>query len=88
MTTKQATAIHFTSTFGERDDGKYHRCNKCDSKTMLISAPTHWDVDQEPFANGEIEAVEDGYVEVTDEVSAHYCPECRHITSLSFNARR
>ena len=78
---------HLTMVIGEVNDGDYSRCDKCGEKTMLISAPTFWRVDQEPFKSDErAEAPQE--VEVHDETSAHYCNNCGRITSLSFNQSR
>lgn len=80
-------SAHLTMVIGEVNDGDYSRCDKCGEKTMLISAPTYWSVDQEPFkADERVEALKE--VEVYDEISAHYCNNCNRITNLSFNQCR
>jgi len=82
---------HMGFTSGETNDSDgYHRCKKCKSKTMLISAMSTWSVDQEAFKNGEItsrdEDVPDS-VEVGEEITAHWCDTCEKITAFSFCAR-
>lgn len=54
---------------------------------MLISAPSSWSIDEEPYKAGEriMETGWGGCVEIPAEITAHYCAECNRITSLSFN---
>ncbi len=85
MATK--SRVQLTVQFGEHEEGNYHICDTCGSRTMLIYPEGEWSVDMEPFREGE-EADENvpASVDVPDEVSAHYCPTCERINSLSFNA--
>ena len=63
----------------------YWLCNKCNSKTMLVSCPAYWSVDQETFKNGE-PTPEDTPQEVfVGEVCGHWCPTCEILVSLSYN---
>ena len=75
-----------TICFGEHIDNEgYHRCNKCNEKTILATAPSSWGVDEEPFKSGE-EATEGIPDEVfVGEVSGHYCRICEMLVSLSYN---
>lgn len=88
MATKTKQHMHLTMDFGEHDEDGYSRCNACGNKTVLISSPCcNWSVDSEPFKAGE-EATGDvpDDVEVSEEVTAHFCLTCDCITSLSFNS--
>ena len=58
-----------------------NKCPDCGGDTLLIVAPLQWDVDSESDPNDE----QGGSVEVNEEVSGHYCPECCQLTSLSVN---
>lgn len=70
---------HLTMVIGETPDGK---CDQCGTKTVLIVPGIEWrTVPDDDHAEDET------WLEVSDEVSAHYCPECDRITSLSFNAK-
>lgn len=81
-----------TITFNQEhvDEDGYHRCNECDSKTILVCADGDWKVDSEPLKSGEtVESDEivgdgDGCVFV-GEVCGHYCPTCEMLVSLSYN---
>jgi hypothetical protein len=79
--------MHLTFQFGETDshDG-YHRCNACKTKTMLISSPMNWSVDEEPYrADERIETEVGDNVDIPAEVTGHFCPDCNKITSFSVN---
>ena len=79
-------ATHVTFAIGEHEASGYHCCDVCKTKTMLVSAPSSWSVNEEPYKSDErVETDEGDYVEISAEVSAHFCPECRTITSFSFN---
>ncbi len=75
---------HFTVRLGEHCNGDSNQCNACGTKTILVSAPAYeWDIDSEEECYEEL-----GYeVQVDAKVTGHYCPECRVLTSLSFNQR-
>lgn len=75
-----------TICFGEHlDTDGYSRCSKCNSKTILVATSGQWDVDAEPFKDGE-ETSKDTPEEVfVGEVSGHYCPKCEMLVSLSYN---
>lgn len=49
-------------------------CPFCGGATVLVSAPTVWQVQE-----GE------GVVDVDEEVSGHYCRACTKLVSLSLN---
>lgn len=77
---------HLTLVVGETESDGYHFCEQCGGKTMLISAPRSWSVDDEPYkADERMETEEGNCVEISAELSAHFCADCRLITSLSFN---
>jgi hypothetical protein len=77
---------HMTVNIGEHQCGKYNACDKCGSRTALITAYQCWSVDTEPFKDGELDDTLESEVDVSEELSAHYCRKCHKITSLSFNA--
>ncbi len=77
---------HLNLILNEHDDGKYHLCGTCGSKTILIAAGGEWSVDQEPFCDGESNDDMTDDVTIQEEVTAHLCPKCRRITSLAFNS--
>lgn len=79
---------HVTLNLGETDAGGYHFCNECGSKTALVTTSCCWEIDEEPFASGEVDA-DLAHRDVTtwDELSGHYCPTCDRLTSFSFNGR-
>ena len=59
----------------ERNDA----CPTCGSPTVLVSAPTEWAIDEE-------DRTADSYaVEVSEEVTGHYCLACCKLVSLSLN---
>lgn len=82
---------HLHVAFSERPDGDCSRCTTCGGKTMLISPFSEWKVDSEPFQTEEtVDEIEEELpetVEVVDEITAHWCDDCRKITSLSFSSR-
>ncbi len=69
--------------FGERDthDG-YSECLDCGSRTMLVSAMSHWTIDDEPFKAGENFDVGMDMVEVSAEITGHWCNSCEKLTTL------
>ncbi len=67
--------LHFGAEWRETHD---HKCSACDSETVLVTArdwKTHPGGGDTP----------DEFVEVSDEVSGHYCPRCRRLTALWVN---
>ncbi len=56
------------------------KCPKCNTKTILIIAPLNWNIDDD---GDNID--NDGDVEVRDEVTGHFCPQCERLRSLSLN---
>lgn len=76
---------HLHVKFYEKPEGEYHLCSLCNGKTILISSYGDWAVDEEPYKSGE--QIDDmaETVDVSEEITAHYCLNCKKITSLSFN---
>ena len=73
-------------------------CLECGTPTILLTTGcTEWAASEEPYTSGEkIEDItdaklkkyaEDLYegVELGEEISIHYCPECKKITSICVN---
>ena len=77
--------VSFILDFGEKQDGDYRVCLACGSRTMLVSCPKAWRVDQEAFRPGERtdqdESVPDE-VEVSAEVTGQWCDSCKKLTSI------
>jgi hypothetical protein len=66
---------HFT--WSVENNGK---CPECGQKTVLISVPLSWDTDYNTR-----KANQPQEVEVSDEVTGHYCLKCQRLRSLSLN---
>jgi uncharacterized OB-fold protein len=66
--------LHLNLTHGETQDAK---CLKCGTVTVLVTA-ADWKTHPEEDDDQE-------FVELADEISGHYCPECHKITALFFN---
>ena len=64
-------------------------CPVCGGKTVLVSKGSGWDADEEHveevFGEGVFDKEFIDGVSVDDEISAHFCRECRRLTSLSLN---
>lgn len=56
------------------------KCPVCEGKTVLVVAPTEWGT-----TDHDDDRTPDGFVEVHDEITGHYCLACLHLTSLSYN---
>lgn len=68
------------------DDDGYHRCNECDTKTVLVTPISEmWEVDSEPYKPGEEAEVEICPELCVGEISGHWCPKCEMLVSLSYN---
>ena len=69
------------------DDDGYTRCSECNSKTILVSSFCEWQVDREPFKNGEEMEPDDEMLDpvCVGEVSGHFCRQCDILTSMSYN---
>lgn len=63
---------HFTWSIENND-----RCPTCKRKTILITAPGAW-------TPADYKNLPD-YIEVDEEISGHFCMECRQLVSLSLN---
>ena len=65
---------------------KNEACGDCGGPVILIVAPHVWEIaDPENAAKvvGESDSID--CVEVSEELSGHYCPKCERLCSLSFN---
>ena len=82
----------------EIHSGGYNKCLKCKTPTMLLTTGALlWSPDGEPYKNGEnIEDIKDSKlrehaeklsdgIELGEEITIHYCPECEKITSININ---
>ena len=76
----------------------YNECLKCKTPTLLLTTGSLcWSPDKEPYKNGEnIEDIKDNKlrtfaeklsdgIELGEEITIHYCPECEKITSINVN---
>lgn len=80
--------MHLHLQFCERDDSDgYHYCLACGAKTILVSAPMSWSVDGEPYKADEQIELDFEDVELSEEVTGHWCEQCNKLTSLAFNSR-
>lgn len=73
---------HFTWSIEQADS-----CPNCKGETLLLVAFGQMSIaegDANTFQNKHYE--EEGSVEIDEEISGHWCPECRKLVSLSFNA--
>jgi len=72
--------------FGEHIDADgFHRCNKCDEKTILVTTSGYWGVDEEPYKSGEqLQGGELPDEVFVGEVSGHWCPGCEMLVSLHY----
>lgn len=61
----------------------YSRCKICKSKTILISACYLWEPDDEPYKHGK--QVELDTVELNQNVSGPYCPNCKMLLSVNIS---
>lgn len=85
VTVGETMSKHLTVEFGQHSEDGYELCDTCGEKTMLICAGSCWSVDLEPLKAGEeVEGAPDS-VEISEEVTGHYCSHCGRMTSLSFN---
>ena len=71
---------HFTWDIEE--NGK---CPKCKGDTILIYPANSWAVDEESCSEEDYENELIDGVDVSEEITAHFCFNCNIITSLSFN---
>jgi hypothetical protein len=63
-------------------------CRKCKGKIILITPSLIWEADEESSAEAGVDWEShfgDG-IELDEELSAHFCPKCRCLTSLSLNS--
>lgn len=65
---------HLTMSFGETNG-----VCRCGTTTLLITPFETWNADHN------CNPPDSDTVAVDDEISAHFCPECQRVTSLSFN---
>jgi hypothetical protein len=78
---------HLTLTLNEGPgEAGYSICDTCGSRTLLVYPTSYWNVDSEPYKSGEPDVEDPADVEIDAEVSGHFCPTCRRLTSLSVNA--
>ncbi|MCJ7828453.1 MAG: hypothetical protein MUP81_01775 [Dehalococcoidia bacterium] len=85
MAKKEIDGITISINGEHLDKDGYTRCNKCNGKTILVSAESGWRPDSEPFKDGEEIELEDADEIFVGEVSGHFCQQCDMLTSLSYN---
>ena len=64
-----------------------NKCPDCQGETLLVVALGEMRIaegDEGTFQNAHYEETE--IVEIEEEISGHYCPECHQLVSLSLNA--
>jgi len=83
----------------EHSNDGYRKCNTCKTPTILLTTGCiRWSPDEEPYKNGEqtegiedaklkkfVEKLADEGIELGEEITIHYCPECEKITSINVN---
>jgi len=83
----------------EYSNDDYHKCNTCETPTILLTTGCiQWVPDEEAYKNGEqtedikdsklkkfVEKLADEGIELGEEITIHYCPECEKITSINVN---
>lgn len=70
-------STHFTWSTEKKD-----ACPECSGQTVLVIARA-WEADSENESHSDIAGE---WVEVAEEITGHWCPECRALRSLSFNS--
>lgn len=58
-----------------------NRCPTCSTETVLVISDCEWKVDYENPRAEEL----GGSVEIHEEITGHYCPDCQKLVSLSLN---
>ncbi len=56
------------------------KCPDCETETLLALPSRDWRIDDPPED-------EESDITVDEEVSGHFCPKCRRLTSLSLNTK-
>ena len=85
MGNREIKGMTITSNNEHIDSEGHHRCNTCDTKTLLVTAPCEWEIDEEPYKSGENSAEELPDSVFVGEVSGHWCSKCEMLVSLSYN---
>jgi len=75
----KGNVMNLTLNINETHDTENDLCKTCNSRVYLIIAHG-WHVDSED------EDMADEFVELSEEVTAHYCKTCDKITSFAFNS--
>ena len=85
MSTREISGVTVMVGGEHCDEEEYCRCNKCNSKTMLVTTSGEWGVDEECFKSGEDTPESTPDTVYVGEVSGHWCPECEMLISLSYH---
>lgn len=85
MSERKIKGVSITFNGEHEDKDGYLRCNKCNSKLMLMASPGHWGVDSEAFKNGERNPEDTPTCVFVGELTGHYCQTCEMLVSLSYN---
>lgn len=85
-------------SIGYSNDNGDNCCIDCKSPTFLLAHKGIWAIDQEPIEKGqEIEEIEnkelrenaqyiyENGLELSEEITCHYCPICEKIVSININ---
>jgi hypothetical protein len=70
---------------------KGDRCPGCEGETVLLVAISEMRIaegDEDTFQDKFYQNNPDGFVEVPEEISGHFCPGCQRLVSLSMNSFR
>ena len=82
----------------ERSGLKYNFCLRCETPTILLGTGClQWVPDENPYCDGEdiedielptlkeyVDELNDG-IELGEEITFHFCPKCKKITSVCVN---
>jgi hypothetical protein len=81
-----ATAKHTKTHFTWSIESPRDTCPVCDGKTVLITFPPSVEPHEGDDNAEAFEAAGGGdWIELREEVSGHFCPECHKLVSLSLN---
>lgn len=86
MSKKSIHGITVSTNNEHIDDDGYHRCNECETKTILVTPVGEiWEADEEPYKPGEEAEVNICPEIFVGELSGHWCPKCEMLVSLTYN---
>ena len=68
----------------DKEDG-YMYCGKCGTRLLLAYPFQEWQVDSEPFKDGEEKPADCPEEVDVGEVTGHFCSSCNILTSITYN---